>query len=344
MADASAAAPAAARHGLKTADAVIALPILVEEERLDDRMDPEALAAQIATAQAARLRVTTSRPSRRAFAEAFQQCRARGFEAVVTVTLSGALSGTVEAARSAAEEAEIPVAVVDSRAAGWAAARCVDAVLREAESGRLDGLCSAAPGLARSTEAERASSAAERSLAHWRCAATLPNLAALRAGGRAPAAAAGLVKALSLRPVLPFGDGGFSSVDMAMTPAGAVEKALRHIGLDRKSTATRPGAGAKTGAAMRSGADARAGAAARAGEAERPADESSGAEPGAGVDREREIVVETFAVPHAAAERQLREAGFEGSLVFSPLPLVLAVHLGPGAMALSSWGEPEQAS
>ena len=293
---------------------MVSLPILVEDERLDDRMDSEALAAQIATAQAARLRVSTSRPSLGAFADVFEGCRARGFEAVVIVTLSGALSGTADAARAAAAQAAMPVAVVDSRAAGWAAARCVDALVRAAESGALDGLCAGEPGLADGEGAERARCAAERALEPWKCAATLPNLAALRAGGRAPAAAAGLVKALSLRPVLPFGAGGFASVDMAMTPAGAVEKALRHIGLDRRSTAKGDAAPGPEGHAP-----------------------SKASLSGTRTARDREIVVETFAVPHAAAERQLREAGFEGSLVFSPLPLVLAAHLGPGAMALSTW-------
>src|SRR3954451_6901824 len=75
----------------------------------------EVTPADVATALAARAPVSTSRPSPAAFATAYRSLAASRAEAVVSVHLSAGLSGTVDAARLAAEESEVPVHVVDSR-------------------------------------------------------------------------------------------------------------------------------------------------------------------------------------------------------------------------------------
>nr|BFE87961.1 DegV family protein [Planobispora longispora] len=59
--------------------------------------------------------VTTSRPAPRRFTEAYDAAAAEGATGVVSIHLSGEMSGTVEAARSGAREASIPVEVIDSR-------------------------------------------------------------------------------------------------------------------------------------------------------------------------------------------------------------------------------------
>ncbi|MFM8515295.1 MAG: DegV family protein, partial [Actinomycetota bacterium] len=78
--------------------------------------------------------VTTSRPSPQRFTDVFESASAAGFDHVVVVTLSAALSGTWESASLAAQTAALPVTVIDSQqiamGMGWkvvAAARCRDA-------------------------------------------------------------------------------------------------------------------------------------------------------------------------------------------------------------------------
>lgn len=65
-------------------------------------------------------RVTTSQPPPAAFADAFARAVEAGATAIVSVHLSGELSGTVQAARLAAATAPVPVHVVDSRVVGMA--------------------------------------------------------------------------------------------------------------------------------------------------------------------------------------------------------------------------------
>jgi DegV family protein with EDD domain len=88
---------------------------------------------------------TTSQPTPQAFVEAYQAAAARGAEEILAITISSAMSGTMESARRAAGEAGIPVHVVDgknnSMGLGWqviAAARA-----REA-GGSLQDMLSAA--------------------------------------------------------------------------------------------------------------------------------------------------------------------------------------------------------
>src|SRR4051794_1127730 len=71
--------------------------------------------ADVAAALAARLPVSTSRPSPTAFAQAYARAAAEGAESVVSVHLSAGLSGTLDAARLAAADAGVDVRLVDSR-------------------------------------------------------------------------------------------------------------------------------------------------------------------------------------------------------------------------------------
>src|SRR3954469_9967733 len=76
---------------------------------------------QVAEALRERRPVTTSRPSPQLFAETYTRLAAEGATGIVSVHLSGDLSGTVDAARTAARavrDQRIPVEVVDSRLLG----------------------------------------------------------------------------------------------------------------------------------------------------------------------------------------------------------------------------------
>ena len=64
--------------------------------------------------------VSTSRPSPAHLLEVYEQAAREGASAVVSIHLSGEMSGTYESAQLAAEEASIPVHAVDSRQVGVA--------------------------------------------------------------------------------------------------------------------------------------------------------------------------------------------------------------------------------
>jgi DegV family protein with EDD domain len=77
---------------------------------------------------------TTSQPSPEAFLDAFQRIADAGADEILTITISSAMSGTIQSARQAAEGFRIPVHVVDgktnSMGLGWqviAAARAREA-------------------------------------------------------------------------------------------------------------------------------------------------------------------------------------------------------------------------
>lgn len=295
--DSSVPLDAARSHGLLLPDAVVSLPILIEGERLDGRLSQAELGAQVAMAQASRLRVSTSRPTPEAFSTAFRDLEAQGYAGIVVVVISGRISGTLEPALTAAEGAGVPVAVVDSRTSGWAMGRCVHAYRELAETDALEELAECAPGRVPEDSPVLQSLLRVRDelLEHWHCAVVLSNLDALKAGGRAPAGAAGLVKAFGVRPVVVFKDGGFGGLEIARNQAGAVDRALKSLGWTRKNPAPFDGP----------------------------------------------LVVESYGVKNEKATELLEAAGFTEPAVFSPVSLVLAVHLGPGCLALSGWGRPE---
>ncbi len=76
---------------------------------------------------------TTSQPTASAFLEAYRRLAEQGATQIVVFTISSAMSGTIDSARSAAQESSLPVEVVDSKTnsmgLGWqviAAARVRD--------------------------------------------------------------------------------------------------------------------------------------------------------------------------------------------------------------------------
>ncbi len=86
---------------------------------------------QLLHALARGAKVTTSQPPPSSFAAAYERAAAQGAREIVSVHLSGEMSGTVRSARTAATVSPVPVRVVDSRTAALglgfaalAAARC----------------------------------------------------------------------------------------------------------------------------------------------------------------------------------------------------------------------------
>lgn len=179
--------------------------------------------------------VTTSRPSPQRFTHVFADAAAAGFEHVVVVTLSAALSGTWESAQLAAADSPIPVTVIDSRqiamGLGWAVlagARCRD------EGGTP----------AQIAEAIRTTQVSTYFFVH--------TLEYLRRGGRVGNLSARLGTALQVRPLLTVVDGRVEVVDRVRTDDRAMarllelaleaadddsEIAVQHIGASDRATA-----------------------------------------------------------------------------------------------------------
>ncbi|GAA1939543.1 DegV family protein [Nocardioides hwasunensis] len=136
--------------------------------------------------------VSTSRPAPALFADLYRSLGADGVEEIVSVHLSGEMSGTFESAQLAALEVDLPVHVVDSGqvgiATGFAALTAAD-VLDAGGSGE---------------------DAANAALARGEAASSLfyvDTLEYLRRGGRIGAAAAIFGSALSVKPLLEIADG-----------------------------------------------------------------------------------------------------------------------------------------
>jgi DegV family protein with EDD domain len=169
--------------------------------------------ADIAAALLERGRVTTSRPAPAALSEAYAACSDAGATAVVSVHLSGSLSGTVAAARVAAEEAPLPVRVIDSRSTAMGLGFAVLAAAAAADAGADAG-----------ADVEEVAATAERVAAGTRTMFYLDTLEHLRRGGRIGAARALLGTALSVKPILHVADGLIVPLERVRTPSRGVAR------------------------------------------------------------------------------------------------------------------------
>lgn len=164
---------------------------------------------------------TTSQPSSWRFEQVWAEAAAAGHDAVVSLHVSGELSGTVTSARALAAHAPLPVEVVDSRQVSGGLALQVIAVARAAAAGAdVTSLLEVASRARRATRSVVAVDTAEY----------------LRRGGRLTAGRAAVGAALRTRPVLAVEDGRIQLVDRARTWRRAV---------DRLAEAVAAGAGAE---------------------------------------------------------------------------------------------------
>jgi len=122
---------------------VVPLRLLAGDLVADDGAN--GAAAAIETAAARGLRLTTARPAPAQFAAAYRRADNAGARAVVSVHVSGMLSGTVSSAALAAAAARIPVRVVDARTIGSGLGLVVLAAVAAASAGHdVEDVASAA--------------------------------------------------------------------------------------------------------------------------------------------------------------------------------------------------------
>ncbi|QTE28497.1 DegV family protein [Pengzhenrongella sicca] len=188
---------------------VVPLEVMVDGARHHEGVD--LTAAELLAALSTGRTVTTSQPSPAAFARAYARAADRGAREIVSVHVSGELSGTVRAAELAALAARVPVHVVDSRSVamglGLAAVEAARVVAGATGTGAADG--AAAAERARRVAASATTLFLVESLEH------------LRRGGRVGAAAAAMGTVLGLRPLLGVRSGRIEVVEKVRTRAAA---------------------------------------------------------------------------------------------------------------------------
>lgn len=195
---------AVAEHGL----VVVPLQVVIGAQVLDEGSEG-ATPDRVAQALREYTPVSTSRPSPAVMLEAYERAHAEGASAVVSVHLSGEMSGTYESAQLAAREAPLPVVCVDTRQVGIGTGYAALAAARVAAAG----------GSAQeAADAARARAEATASLFY------VDTLEYLRRGGRIGAAAALLGGALAVKPLLRIDDGRVDSLERVRTSARALAR------------------------------------------------------------------------------------------------------------------------
>jgi len=212
--DSTASLPAelAAERGI----VVVPLQVVIGAEVLDEGPDgatPELVAAALKEWKP----VSTSRPSPAVLLDVYEQAARAGVTEIVSVHLSGEMSGTFESAQLAARDASVRVLPVDTRqvgfATGFAALAAADVV---AAGGTAD----------EAAEAARVRAEASSSLFY------VDTLEYLRRGGRIGAAAALLGGALAVKPLLQIEDGRVASLERVRTSARALGR-LEELAVQR---------------------------------------------------------------------------------------------------------------
>ena len=206
---------AVARFGID----VVPLSVAVGDQVLTEGADVSP--AEVAHALQRRVRVTTSRPTPEAFAAVYRSAAARGAEAVVSLHLSAEFSGTYEAAVLAAQDAPLPVRVVDTRMVAMALGYCV---LTAAETALAGGTL------------DEVAAAAEKRAAATAGFFYVDTLEYLRRGGRIGAARALLGSALAVKPLLHLEDGRIQPLEKVRTSSRAIAR-LEEIAIQQAGTA-----------------------------------------------------------------------------------------------------------
>jgi DegV family protein with EDD domain len=185
---------------------VLPLQVVIGADTFDEGA-PEATPARVAEALRDYRPVSTSRPSPARFGELYDRLALGGAKQILSVHLSGDMSGTFESAQLAARDASVRVVCVDSRqvgvATGYAALAAADVI---GQGGSVE----------QAADAALARAAASSSYFY------VDTLEYLRRGGRIGAAAALLGGALAVKPILTLADGVVSSLEKVRTSGKAL--------------------------------------------------------------------------------------------------------------------------
>ncbi|CAN5263501.1 DegV family protein [soil metagenome] len=204
--DSTASLPAelAAERGI----AVLPLQVVIGADSFDEG-SPHATPERVAEALRDYRPVSTSRPSPAAFGALYDRLARAGAKQILSVHISGDMSGTFESAQLAARVADVRVVCVDSRqvgvATGYAALAAADAV---------------GQGASVEQAADAAKARADATFSFF----YVDTLEYLRRGGRIGAAAALRGGALAVKPILSIEDGVVSSLEKVRTSGKALAR------------------------------------------------------------------------------------------------------------------------
>jgi DegV family protein with EDD domain len=218
---------------------VVPLQVVIGAQAFDEGSEG-ATAERVAQALREFLPVSTSRPAPAAMLEAYDAAARAGATEILSIHLSGDMSGTFESAQLAAARAPVPVTTVDSRqvgvATGFAALTAADVL-------------AAGGSVAEAAAAARRRADASVSLFY------VDTLEYLRRGGRIGAASAIFGGALAVKPLLTITSGRVSTLekvrtagralgrlgDLAVEAAGdrQVDVCVSHLASDERARALR---------------------------------------------------------------------------------------------------------
>lgn len=150
---------------------------------------------------------TTAQPAPAWFEEAYADAADDGADAVVSIHVSGALSGTVSVARTMGEQAPLPVHVVDSRQVGTGLGLVVLAAHRVATGGG---------------SVDEVIQAADRAAAAVRSFVVVDTMDYLRRGGRLTGTQAIVGNVLRVKPILGIVDGRVEVLERTRTWSRAI--------------------------------------------------------------------------------------------------------------------------
>jgi DegV family protein with EDD domain len=238
---------------LCAASSITVVPLVVVVNGVEGLQGRGVGPAEVARALADRRgRVSTSRPTPGSFAAAYRGLLDDGADGIVSVHLSAELSGTVDAARLAADEFGDRVTVVDARSAGMGLGFAV-----------LEAAAAAADG----EKLDRVRGAALDAVGRIETFFYVDTLEYLRRGGRIGAASALLGTALSVKPILHVVDGSIvvlekvrtasralaRLVDVAVTAAGesGVDVAVHHLAAAQRAADLTDALAARLGERLR---------------------------------------------------------------------------------------------
>lgn len=215
---------------------LVPMPVTIRTPGEPDRQLQDLTAAEvdeaIMLAHVMGQTVSTSGPAPGVFADVYDELASRGFTHVVSVHLSGELSGTVEAARTGARLSRLGskgVSVVDSRTVAGAYGHAVVRALEMLNSASSDFVPSPDypspdyPSSDYPTAAQLVDyikSVCEQSTLYF----YIPTLDALRRGGRVSPALAMVGQMFQIKPIGTITEGKLAYVERPRTAARALER------------------------------------------------------------------------------------------------------------------------
>lgn len=205
---------------------LVPMPVTIRTPGEPDRQLQDLTAAEvdeaIMLAHVMGQTVSTSGPAPGVFADVYDELASRGFTHVVSVHLSGELSGTVEAARTGARLSRLGskgVSVVDSRTVAGAYGHAVVRALEMLNSASSDFVPS--PDYPTAGQlVDYIQSVCEQSTLYF----YIPTLDALRRGGRVSPALAMVGQMFQIKPIGTITEGKLAYVERPRTAARALER------------------------------------------------------------------------------------------------------------------------